>query len=64
MTQTTKTQNSASQILEYCGKVTYWKLMVSLPTQLINSKHLKRFSEPLSGLHSGSAGFNQEEEAT
>ncbi|MED6258968.1 hypothetical protein ATANTOWER_014994 [Ataeniobius toweri] len=35
---------------EHCEKVKHWKLRVSHPNQLINSKRLKRFAEPLNGL--------------
>ncbi|MED6262313.1 hypothetical protein ATANTOWER_017612 [Ataeniobius toweri] len=44
-----KTYTQCLRKLKYCEKV-HWKLMVSHPNQLINSKHLQRFPELLNGL--------------
>ncbi len=45
-----QTQNSVSENLNIVKKFNIGKVMVSHPNQLITSKHLQRFTEPLNGL--------------
>ncbi len=45
-----QTQNSVSENLNIVKKFNIGKVMVSHPNQLITSKHLQWFTEPLNGL--------------